>query len=310
MTKKKYITLPTSQTSLIESMRSIGHSMETAVADIIDNSITANAKNVWIDYFWADGAPFIAIVDDGCGMTETKLLNAMQFGSSNPKAKRLADDLGRFGLGLKTASISQCRQFTVVTRKNSIVSGCAWDYDHLGEDNIFKWEVELIDEQELASGSKLRNLLDNRVRDFESGTVVLWENLDRLSQSGRLSEKEHQFNRLMLETRRHLELVFHRFLSTEPGHNRFQIFINDDALVPFNPFNAGNNATQELPLQTFTIDAEQVSVQPYILPHPSKVSQTEWERFEGESGYVNSQGFYIYRSRRLIVAGTWFRLLK
>jgi hypothetical protein len=312
MKKKKYVTLPTYKISLIESMRSIGHSMETAVADIIDNSITAKARNLWIDYSWAEGSPFITITDDGCGMSEGELHIAMQFGSSDPKAKRLVGDLGRFGLGLKTASISQCRRFTVVTRKNNIVNACVWDYDDLEEDkdSSFKWMVEIIDSQELSPGSRLTNLLDNRVGTTKSGTVVLWENLDRLSQSGGPSDKERQFNRLMSETRKHLELVFHRFLSTEPGHIRFRIFINDDELVPFNPFNVGNNATQELPLQSFTIDGEPVRVQPYILPHPSKVSQTEWDRFEGDSGYVNNQGFYIYRSRRLILAGTWFRLLK
>ena len=106
MAKKNYITLPMFQTSIIESMRSIGHSMETAVSDIIDNSITAKSKNVWIDYSWSDGNPYISIADDGCGMTESGLLTAMQFGSCDPKSKRPADDLGRFGLGLKTASMS------------------------------------------------------------------------------------------------------------------------------------------------------------------------------------------------------------
>lgn len=175
MTQKKYITLPTHQISLVESMRSIGHSMETAVANIIDNSITAEARSVWVDYSWADGAPSIDIVDDGGGMTERELLNAMQFGSSDPKAKRTVNDLGRFGLGLKTASISQCRRFTVVTRKSGIVSACAWDYDHPVEDNNFKWEVEIIDGNELVQGSKFRDLLDNRVVNTKSGTVILWK---------------------------------------------------------------------------------------------------------------------------------------
>src|SRR5688572_19225035 len=106
---------PPKPAAMIEALRDIGYSLEAAVADIIDNSVTAHAKIVEIRYGWTDDLPWIAILDDGDGMSEGQLMEAMRPGSRNPRDKRSRDDLGRFGLGLKTASFSQCRRLTVVS---------------------------------------------------------------------------------------------------------------------------------------------------------------------------------------------------
>ncbi len=114
--------------SLIESMRAIGYSVEAAIADLIDNSISAQANAVEIKYDASDD-PFVAILDNGWGMAPDELTNAMRHGSHNPTDEREPDDLGRFGLGLKTSSLSQCRKLTVVSRKDRVTSARRWDLD-------------------------------------------------------------------------------------------------------------------------------------------------------------------------------------
>ena len=101
---------------LMESTRSIGYSVEAAIADVIDNSIAAFATNVEVNFF-PSSDPYICILDNGNGMTISELENAMQYGSKNPLDTRSENDLGRYGLGLKTASLSQCRKLTVISKK-------------------------------------------------------------------------------------------------------------------------------------------------------------------------------------------------
>src|SRR5947209_1369949 len=95
--------------SMIETFRAIGYSIQSAVADIVDNSISAGAKNIRINFEWKGANTWLAIKDDGIGMDNDELIQAMKPGSRNPNEERSAKDLGRFGLGLKTASFSQCR---------------------------------------------------------------------------------------------------------------------------------------------------------------------------------------------------------
>ncbi len=134
MENDRYLSLAPSPLPLIESLRDIGYSMETAIADIIDNSITAKATNVWIRFSWNFDNPWIAIIDDGYGMTENVLIEAMRFGSKNPRDDRPEDDLGRFGLGMKTASFSQCRHLTVLSKQNRHLSCCDWNLDKIASD--------------------------------------------------------------------------------------------------------------------------------------------------------------------------------
>lgn len=151
--------------SLIESMRAVGYTTETAIADIVDNSISAGAPHILIEYD-ASRDPFVAILDDGHGMDATELTNAMRHGSSNPNALRAHHDLGRFGLGLKTASLSQCRKLTVVSKKNGTIQARCWDIDYLQSLTDGKWAVLVPDQRELELLPLYQNLADKLSGNF------------------------------------------------------------------------------------------------------------------------------------------------
>jgi anti-sigma regulatory factor (Ser/Thr protein kinase) len=300
------ITAPPSAAALIESMRDFGYSLETAVADIIDNSITAGAKSISIFSSAADSAMRIAIIDDGCGMSSSELRTAMQPGSRNPLEKRSKADLGRFGLGLKTASFSQCRRVTVVSRINGETSAACWDLDLVQERDA--WVVQLpSDVSELPWIDRLG----------KSGTLVLWEKLDRFA--GEASSRDDAafntyLNGRLADVVSHLELVFHRFLSGERSLKRVRMDFNSRPLEAFDPFHSDHPATTELPPEEITLRAgdrtERIKVQPFVLPYHKKVSASDWAKYAGPGGYLKNQGFYVYRGKRLIIHGTWFGLAR
>lgn len=286
---------------MIEAMRDIGYSFDSAVADILDNSIAARAKNIDLRYGWDADLPWIAVIDDGCGMSRGELLEAMRPGSKDPRLEREAHDLGRFGLGLKTASFSQCRELTVLTKSAQAVSGMRWDLDLVSETN--RWEIVEVKQTEQSD-------MPCGLSSAENGTLVLWRKIDRLELAG-LGEIGHDaFNELMSTVRQHLARIFHRFLAGELGLNRIRISINGTAIEPYDPFAELNIATQKFPVEVVRFRDSEVRVQAFVLPHHSKVSAREYERLAGPEGYLRNQGFYIYRNRRLIIWGTWFRLAR
>jgi len=297
----RFLNIQPSPSALVQSLRDIGYSMESAIADIIDNSITAEARNIYINFAWNDEKPWIAVIDDGIGMTAAELTDAMRLGSRSPLEFRSSEDLGRFGLGLKTASFSQCRQLSLISRKGSILTGREWDLDLIEEDPDNGWRLRVIDDSEMYQDKYIRDLLSLVPA---SGTIVLLRKLDRYD------GLEKKLNSLIEQTRTHLELVFHRFLSPRRGGKKINIFLNNGPLNAFNPFNPNHPATQELPEQTIHVDGQSVFVQPYILPHYNKTSREEYQQYSGAGEYLQNQGFYVYRNRRLIIKGTWFRLIK
>jgi DNA topoisomerase VI subunit B len=120
---------------LIFGLRDTGYNFNTAAADIIDNSIAASASNVNVRIELAsDGRKFVYFGDDGEGMSESALFAAMRYGA--PVRANLAS-LGKFGLGLKTASSSVCLKFAVITRRATEVEfhKLAWDLDHVEAEN-------------------------------------------------------------------------------------------------------------------------------------------------------------------------------
>ena len=280
-------------------MRDIGYSLETAVADLVDNSITVGAKKIHV---YADiGAPDprFAILDDGEGMTEADLLAAMQMGCQNPRDERAAMDLGRFGLGLKTASFSQCRKLTVVTRQDGNTSVARWDLDHVAQAD--DWLVQVPED----------SLSVPWVDRLEAtGTLVVWENLDRLLEKDRENRGKAHIVRRVDDMCQHLELVFNRFLSGEPGLRRIKIYVNERPLEAFDPFYKKHPATIIGSQEIIRVDGEEVRVQAFTLPHHRHLSRHEWERLGGADGYVKNQGFYVYREKRLILHGTWFGLAR
>lgn len=204
----KSISLPPYAPTLIESTRAIGYTLEAAVADIIDNSISAQAS--WIDiFFFPTGNSYIAIMDNGCGMDAQELDAAMRYGSQNPNVKRTANDLGRFGLGLKTASLSQCRTLTVATKQGKHIEARRWDIDHVIETQ--DWSLLILESDDEIN--KIPRI--EKLKEIKSGTLVVWQNLDRLN-VGELNF-ECSMGKKMDDIRNHLSLVFHRYLSGESG---------------------------------------------------------------------------------------------
>jgi len=284
--------------ALIEGLRDIGYSLETAIADIVDNSITAAARRIQILTETFSDEPYIAIIDDGDGMTEDELVAAMRPGSRNPLATRDEPDLGRFGLGLKSASFSQCRRLTVVSRRSGDTSAAVWDLDDVAERN--EWAVQLPDD---VSGIPGVDQLGS------SGTLVLWQKLDRLTggYSHNAAKRAEVINQRIAETERHLRLVFHRFMEeTKP----LRILLNDRLLMPLDPFARKDPATIGDPEEKLPLIRGDVEIQSFTLPHHQQMGKTEWEDIGGPEGHLKSQGFYLYRGRRLILHGTWFGLCR
>ena len=287
--------------TLLESLRSVGYSFETAIADLLDNSISAGAGLIRIQFRPFDD-PYIAVIDDGRGMSDSELLTAMRHGSRDPSAARSESDLGRFGLGLKTASMSQARRMTVITRQNGgpIKARC-WDLDLVQERR--DWTILALDEEDIHGLPHAEELATQ-----ESGTIVLWQKLDRVV-AGESSAERALVNK-MERTREHLGLVFHRFMSGERGVPQISVAINEAAVEANDPFLLNHPGKQELPAETLRIRDTDVDVAPFILPHMSKLSAADIRLAGGADGLRRHQGFYVYRSWRLIIWGTWFRLAR
>lgn len=293
--------LPPKASSLSRSMRDIGYSPETAIADIIDNSITACASRVEIWFDFNPDKPYLCIADNGCGMTHSELVDAMRHGSISPENRRTDNDLGRFGLGLKTASFSQCRQLTVVSRKNGNSSGAVWDLDTILDED--KWILGILDDDEM------RELPYVDTLENSDGTLVLWSKLDRLLSSDQKNINQNMSYEKIEVVEKHLSLVFHRFLAGEIKHSKLSIFINGHQVEPFDPFCLKNKATQQLQKEIIRMDGHEILIQPYILPHHSKLSPEEHDFYQDRSEFLSNQGGYVYRNKRLMTWGTWFRLI-
>ncbi len=290
--------LPPRASSLTESMRDIGYSAETAVADIIDNSIAADATEVNIYFDFESSFPRLCIIDNGRGMNFDELINAMRHGSKHPRSERKAGDLGRFGLGLKTASFSQCRRLTVLSSQNEKVVAATWDLDTVFDED--EWILGILEETEISILPFISEL-------GSTGTMVLWEKLDRFSDNSSPS-KDLLYEKIELVDR-HLSLVFHRFLAGEIKGKKLKIKINGHPIEAFDPFCLSNKATQLLSEEICRVRGHEVKIQPYILPHHSKLSPRENDYYQNRSEFVSNQGFYIYRNNRLMAWGNWFRLV-
>lgn len=283
--------------ALIHSIRAFGYSLPMAIADLIDNSITAGSSNIWIKYSWNQGDPWIVITDDGVGMSGDVLHEAMRLGSRSPLEERNSEDLGRFGLGLKTASFSQCKHFTVVTKtsKNEI-STRFWDLDHVRKS--MEWSLGKTPEE------NIWNILSDFSR-IEHGTSVVWENLDRLTYPDTSSEdSESYFLTKFLDVKKYLEMVFHKYLDAKGG--RIKIFVGVSQCESWDPYLTKNEFTSELAQESY--EDSKVSVLPYILPHVSHRSEQENVVGAGIKGWNEQQGFYVYRNGRLIVPGGYLDL--
>lgn len=281
--------------SMIETFRAIGYSLETAVADIIDNSISANAKNIYFNSEWRGANSIITILDDGDGMDNDELIQAMRPGAQNPLSQRSEKDLGRFGLGLKTASFSQCRKLTVLSKK----SGCTptfwtWDLDYVQKTS--RWELLHYIPDEF------KNYLNNQ----NSGTIVIWSSIDRLISSKTLISDEkskEKFLEQMDKIKHHISMTYHRFME----ENLAQFYCWGHLVKPWNPFLINESATQSFPEDYIGGGA---IMKGYVLPHKTHLTEDIYKEAEGINGWGAQQGFYVYRGKRLLLAGDWLGLFR
>lgn len=290
-----YISCEPNADNLIESIRSIGYTLDTAMADIIDNSISANATNVQIFLREYMNEPYIQFIDNGKGMSKSELLEAMRIGSKNPNEKRSEEDLGRFGLGLKTASFSQAKNLTVISKQNNLIYGFKWDLDLVSEKRQFLI-IELTDEG-------IDNIPNIKfLNQYDSGTIVMWQKFDKIQLQS--SDLITELSDLLFKTTDHLSLIFHRIMS----ENNFEIFVNNEKLNPKDPFLSNNPGTQVLETKKIKVDDSIVKVEPFILPHFSRLTNED-KRLSGKiEDQSKNQGFYLYRNKRLIVWGDYFGL--
>lgn len=299
--------LPPNPQLLLNSLRSTGYTLKSAVADVIDNSISAQASEIAIRFKgdYTGNKPWIAICDNGEGMDRETLFQSMKFGSRELDSERGGVlDLGRFGLGMKTASISQCRKLTVFSWQNNICSALCWDLDKI----TTTWEIIELNAAEIEGHGIIQEIINSL--DFnitKSGTVVLWEVLDRDA----LINQENM-NDSMDEVATHISEVFHRFMQKEVGHDTVIRFtMNGRVIEPLSPFGPNVQCKYILKNDSFKCHGHTVKYQPYILPRAIDYEkESDYTKYGGKQGYLQNQGFYIYRNRRLIEKATWFRKLK
>lgn len=288
---------PPNAAALMHSLRDIGYELDTALADIIDNSITAGASKVNIT-FETDPVIKVAILDNGDGMSRDELIKAMTIGSKSPLVERSTKDLGRFGLGLKTATFSQCKRLTVVTRQFDHTWAMCWDLDKVTKSNC--WELIQLSDEKMADVYQFDQLED-------TGTLVVWENCDRLQGDENRTNDNHILQKFD-NAEKYLGLIFHRFLDKSPSAvSNLDIIINGRQIGFVDPFFRHKPATQMHNLETIKYKDAYIKVQGYTLPHHTKCTQEEFEKYSLGS-YRDRQGFYVYRANRLLIAGDWFRL--
>lgn len=286
---------------LMTSMRAMGYTFEAAIADIIDNSISAGSSEIHIEFPIDPQDCFVAICDNGIGMDNNELFDAMKYGSQYKKHKRDSNDLGRFGLGLKAASLSQCRKLTVISKKNGKMSSFCWDLDNI-EDKC-GWSIIEYNSEEI---EKLKFV--DQLKERVSGTVVIWEEFDFLKKStcGVYSE----LSKYKDTVTNYLELIFHRYLN-KPQPDNITITLNNYKLEGLDPFlekHKKTNRRREINIAIKDTEGndQKIIVQPYILPFQKDLSLKDKKMSGGIEEYRTKQGFYIYRNERLIIWGTWF----
>ncbi len=289
---------------LIRSLRDIGYEFVDAVADVVDNAIEAKATVINISLKFDGTESYLTIADNGVGMGSKEIQEALRFGSTRKYGSE--DDLGRYGLGLKTASLSQAEKLTVSARRGeerARINSYCWDLNHIEETN--RWEILKVETSELKE--EVREHLHQT-----TGTVITWERLGRLLgykyPTGEHAKKQAD---LMVDNlRTHLGMIFHRFLSGEIYGKRIAIYINNTRVSPWDPYSRGEENTQKMETISIPIDYEDgihnVKIQSYILPpHTLYSSAKAHVAASGPGKWNKQQGLYIYRSNRIIQAGGW-----
>jgi len=302
-TRKRNFDVTPSASRLTNSLRDIGYDFPSAVADIVDNSLSAGARRIEVVIEFDGPRSYVLIADDGVGMGDDRLTEALRFGS---RREYTDCDLGRYGLGLKTASISQCRRLTVVSRKAPTRRRLVLrtlDLDHIL--SVDRWEVTDPPPDSICHKA-LEWLTDG------PGTVVVWESLDRVLPDRRPEGgwARRRLDQLAVKAADYLGMVFHRFIEGEAGDSPVVITVNGEKVRPWNPFGFGEEHLKVLPEKVFEVavgDSHgKVRYRPFVLPPRHRFSSLpEFERLSGPLKWNRQQGLYIYRADRMIQSGGW-----
>jgi len=291
-----------------QALRSLGYDLNSSVADLVDNSISAGSKNIYVLFKHIKGDFYLRVYDDGKGMSEKELEEAMRLGA---EAEYQPGDLGKFGMGMKTASLSHCNILTVISKKKSLKpAGFSWDMDHVSKSN--EWELLKLNDK------SLNNYLDNeRMKIEESGTIVFWDDLFVIDNEYRSynSEKlaDNYYYRILGKLKLHLRMVFHRFLDNSLDKpSTVNIIVNDEHLDPWDPFCRNESETFEVSLKkelselSFEEYQSAVRIKAFVLPSKDSFSsEVAWKNGKGLLSWNDAQGYYIYRANRLIRFGGW-----
>jgi hypothetical protein len=299
---------------LLKSIAEQGYSLETSLADLMDNSISANAGRVEV-IIDMDSEPFrLFLADDGNGMSEEELKRNMKFPSESPENKRDKLDLGRFGLGMKTASFSQTRRFTVLSKKkdDNKYSGRTWDVEFI---KTIGWKIIINSNDEVAQLVYQYRRLSadylNGFKDFEPNTIVVWDGLYKFENYLEDKNRKKALRREITEvTADYLALVFHRFM--ERRQNPVQIRINNSIVDPFNPFPVDEKDFRQIEPKQSSFRSDVIKIEGFILPSraisESSRGLTKWTT--RHRGLMDMEGLYIYRADRIILFGGWNGLIK
>lgn len=290
------ITQP-SAAPVIQALRSLGYNSKTAIADIVDNSVDAKAAEINLVFSYFDGDGLITISDNGNGMCEETLQAAMNIGSKDPREFRNPEELGRFGMGLKTASFSLGKRLSVLTKQDGIYHERCWDLDHVSTCN----EWQLFKQIPLEVREKIGDI------EGVNGTIVCIDKLDRFTgyETGNLIQ-ESSFYTKVRRIHNHLEFVFHTLLENKKVH----ISINGTNISPWDPFMIKHPSTIEGETQLIRVNGQRIKVKYFILPHASHLNIQEYKEGGGSKGWRDQQGFYIYRENRLLYYGDWLGLFQ
>ena len=307
---KEIISIPNALRTF-EALRNLGYDLFSSIADVVDNAITekVSAKNIFIQFALNSNENFICrIQDDGCGMNESELQEAMRLGTETSYEN---NDLGKFGMGMKTASLSHCNILTVISKKNnSGFCGFRWDISKIKQTG--KWtllKLENLEIQEI--------LINSNINLNNQGTIVIWDdvfNINRDYHSYRSPNlSQNYFFRLLTQLRLHLGMTYHRFLDgTLSNEESIKIFVNNKFLEPWDPFCRAEQNTERIELKKDLSELyipgydTPVKIEGYILPNKEGFSsEEEWKKAKGLLSWNDSQGYYIYRANRIIRFGGW-----
>ena len=299
---------------LIKSISEQGYSLETSLADLIDNSLAADAKTVEI-LVDSDQEPFtVYVADDGCGMSEEQLRSCMQFPSASPDSRRDDSDLGRFGLGMKTASFSQTHCLTVLSRERGSTqfNGRTWDLKEL---EAGEWRIIINTEGDIKSLiSNYRKFSEQSLavsEIFEPNTIVIWSGLRKFEKYLRPDNRRSALQKEITEvTADHLSLVFHRFMNRQ--REPLKIRLNHRELKPFDPFPVGEADLRPLGEKHRSFEDDLIRLEGYVLPARSMDESSNWPNIWAtrNKSLTDMEGLYVYRQERLILYGGWNGIMR